>query len=492
MTTANTNVPFHRTSPYSNQKVPESEIDREARFPVLLLLGFSIFWLMVATVLGLIASIQTHWPALFEGVAAMTHGRVRAAFNTAFLYGWLGGAALAIGLWVVSRLSQAPLRVGVLFTAGVAFWNIGILIGIVGIAAGEMTPYLHLEMPAFTGPLLLVSYILVALPGVLAFYHRRTEFSYIGQWFLVAALFGFPWIFSVAQLMLNYQPTRGTVQSIVEVWYAWGSYAIWLAPVALSVFYYFLPKILGTTVRYYYMARVGFWMYVIAALWPGVAVLAVGPVPAWVSSAGIMGHLFFLIPVAIVALNLFCTIGAAPRERQASIALRFILFGTGVFMVVHALLALLAFRMFQETLQFTFFQTAQWQALLYGFVSMVFFGAIYFIIPRLVRRSWYSARLVDVHYWASAGGLVLIVAALVIGGWLQGARMNNPEIAFIDVARGTLPWLVLATFGWLTLLIGHVAFACNVVASAVKTCMPEEESDEVLYGNPPELKAQTT
>jgi cytochrome c oxidase cbb3-type subunit 1 len=50
---------------------------------------------------------------------------------------------------------------------------------------------------------------------------------------------------------------------------------------------------------------------------------------------------------------------------------------------------------------------------------MAIFGAVYYLIPRLVRRSIYSLRLVKVHFWMHNLGLLGVVvffcAASLIG-----------------------------------------------------------------------------
>ena len=40
-------------------------------------------------------------------------------------------------------------------------------------------------------------------------------------------------------------------------------------------------------------------------------------------------------------------------------------------------------------------------------------------------------------------------------------EMNNPEIAFIDIVRNTVPWLKARSVSGIFLTVGHVAFAVN-------------------------------
>jgi len=58
---------------------------------------------------------------------------------------------------------------------------------------------------------------------------------------------------------------------------------------------------------------------------------------------------------------------------------------------------------------------------LLGWVEMAIFGALYFVVPRLVRRPIYSMRLVKIHFWTHNFGLlgmvVFFCAAGLIAGW---------------------------------------------------------------------------
>ena len=46
---------------------------------------------------------------------------------------------------------------------------------------------------------------------------------------------------------------------------------------------------------------------------------------------------------------------------------------------------------------------------------MVMFGAIYFMLPRILQREWPSASLISVHFWGTAIGIMF--------GLIRGARV---------------------------------------------------------------------
>ena len=251
MTTVHSNVTSRRSSPYSTGGLSEAEIDQSTRGPVLFFVGTAVFWLLVSTILGLVTSLKLIWPDFLGHTAFFTYGRVEAAFRTTLLYGWASSAAFAVGLWLMARLSQNLLSYGSLLKVAGGFWNIGVAVALVGILAGAGTGYTAMELPGFAGPFLFLSYVIIGAWAVVTFHGRQSRTVYASQWFLLAAFFWFPWVFSVAQGMLIWTPVRGTVQTIIAAWYGANFFVLWLVPIALAAIYYFLPKILGRPIRYY-------------------------------------------------------------------------------------------------------------------------------------------------------------------------------------------------------------------------------------------------
>lgn len=65
---------------------------------------------------------------------------------------------------------------------------------------------------------------------------------------------------------------------------------------------------------------------------------------------------------------------------------------------------------------------------LLGWVEMAIFGAVYYLVPRLVRRHIYSLRLVKVHFWMHNLGLMGVVVFFSASG-LTGVYLDGGEEA---------------------------------------------------------------
>ena len=112
--------------------------------------------------------------------------------------------------------------------------------------------------------------------------------------------------------------------------------------------------------------------------------------------------------------------------------------------------------------EFTWFGPAQTQLQLYGFFAMTMFGAIYHLLPRVAGFEWPFPKLARVHFWVSLFGVALLVLPLAIGGVVQGLKLENPDVGFMDAMKATLPFLRVSTIGLMLLLFGNLLFALNI------------------------------
>jgi len=452
------------TAPLPAAPAELSAVECTSRCPLLLLVGSGLIWLLLSGVLGLIAAVQLHSPTVLAGCRYLNYGHMQAMAETAFIYGWIGNLGLAITLWVLRQLSAEPLRAVGWTLVGASFWNLGVLLGLIGIAAGEATGIPLLQMPGAVQPLLLVAYGAIGVAGVLAWADRRREMMFASHWYAVAALFLFPWLFSAAQVMLVWAPVRGTLQAVVGGWFAQGLWTLWIAPLALAGAYYVAPRASGKLMPAYDSSALGFWALLFLGGWTGGRHLIGGPVPAWISTIAIVTTVMLLFHYIVVFLNLRVAYGAGGT------ALKFIGFGLAAYVAGGFIDALTSVRAVAEVTQFTFFDAAQHQLAVYGGASMLLIGALYFALPRITGKPWASAGLIRGHWALTVIGLVLLVIALAGAGWVQGTDLNNAAVSFAEIADHTRPWLLAATAAQAILLLASFLLTVNFIRSAMPEC----------------------
>src|SRR5438067_2178278 len=452
-------TPDSQVTTHEVEQVERALIDASTRLPVLFFYGSAILWLLLGTLLAGITSWKLHAPDLLANWSWLTWGRIRPAHMNVMVYGWASMAGIGTAIWLMARLCRTTLRHPLLLIAGGAFWNLGVLLGVGGILAGDSTGFEWLEFPPYATTVLFIAYSLVVSWALLMFRFRRGDSIYITQWYLLGAFLWFPWVYGATQVMLFIAPVQGVMQSAVTWWFANNLLFLWFGAIGLGTAYYMIPKVIGRPVYSYHLAAIGFWTYAFFASWTGMQRLVDGPFPAWMITASIAATILTIIPVATVGLNHHMTMrGYIPLMRYSP-TLRFTVFGAMSYTAFSLLGVVISLRSFARYLQFSEVSIAYSHLGLYAFFSMIMFGAMYYIVPRLVGREWRFASLIKIHFWASVYGIGLMTLMLLAGGMVQGMNMDNPTLPFTESTQSVLPYLRGRSLSGILMTVAHFVFA---------------------------------
>ncbi len=441
------------------EQIERALIDASTRVPVLMFYASAIIWLLIGTVMAAFVSFKLHAPDWLSNIGPLTWGRMRPAHMNVMVYGWASMAAMGTGIWIMARLCRTTLRHPLLLVAGGGFWNLGVLLGVGGILLGESTGYQWLEFPPYAAVVLFVAYLLIMSWAVLMFRFRYGAQIYITQWYLLGAFLWFPWLYAAAQLMLFVVPVQGVLQAAVTCWYANNLLFLWLGAIALGIAYYMIPKVIGRPVYSYHLAAIGFWTFALFSSWTGMQRLVDGPFPAWMITASIAATILTLVPVATVGLNHHMTMqGYFPLMRYSP-TLRFTVFGAMSYTVFSVVGVLISLRSVARYVDFSQASIAYSHLGLYAFVTMILFGSMYYIVPRLVGREWRYASLIKLHFWGSAYGIGLMTLMLLAGGLAQGINQDTPSLPFIESVQTIEPYLRGRSLSGILLTFAHFIFA---------------------------------
>jgi cytochrome c oxidase cbb3-type subunit I len=443
-----------------------AEIDASCRVPSFVLFAHAAFWLVASSVFGLIASIKFHSPNFLADCAWLTYGRVYPAATNALLYGFAIQAGLGVGLWIIARTGLVRVVQPWIIAFGGLLWNFGVLVGTFGILTGDSTGHENLELPKYAVAILALGYLLIGVCTLLTLHARTHRQLEPAQWFLLAALFWIPWILSTAELLLVISPVRGVTQSVIGWWYSANLKLVWLGLVGLAASFYFLAKLTNRALHSQYLALFTFWTIILFASWSGIPGSA--PLPAWMPALSTIATVLTLITVLTVAVNVYQTVGKGCSQTNNPPPGKFIAFGVMAFAAAWLMNVVGTLRELTPFTHFTWFTTAQSHLNVYGFFAMTMIGAIYYIVPQVAGLKWCSSKLVKANYWIMALGILLFAIPLAIAGVVQGIKLNNPQIAFIDVAKSTLPFLRASTMGELLILVGNLILLGNLTALLIR------------------------
>ena len=447
-------------------------VEKKGKVTLLTLLASGSLWLVVSGILSLVASIQVHTPGFCADCPFLTYGHTTALAETAFIYGWIANAGLALALWILGRLGGEPLR-GLRFALfGAVFWNLGVTVAEVGIASGHQTGFPLFQIPGYVDLILFVAYGCIAIPGILAWTGRRRSMTFVSQWYAVAALYLFPWLLTLAHIFLIRVPVKGTLQAVVAAWFAQCAISLWLAPLGLAVAYYLVPRIKSRVIPAYEFALIGFWTLIVIGAFCGGRRLIGGPVPAWIPTIGIVSAALIFFHYMIVFLNLRPALASG-----GSVSLRLV----GVGLVLYVLGALgesvTSIRGIAEITQFTYVDTAHTVLALYGGVTLFLVAGAYFALPAL----GIQIKGASVHATLLILGVVLLSVSLAAAGWAQGKDLLDPAVTFAKIGEDTHAWLLTATAAQGLLLLGNLFFALNLLKAILAAL--NEQAQAALAGS---------
>ncbi|MFC5051228.1 cbb3-type cytochrome c oxidase subunit I [Rubritalea spongiae] len=455
------------TSQQVEDKKLRAQIDRSLRHPVMFFFTSGAAWLAVALILGVIASAKYYAPGFLGECSFLNAGRVMNAHMAAFIYGWGAQSAFGVIIWLMARLSrQESKKAGVILTIG-HVWNFIISIGLFGILLGQGTGKPWMYFPNWVFPVLVACYFGIGIWSVISFRVRRGGHVYVSQWYLLAALFWFPWVMLSGYFFIDAFAAEGNavMAAGINAWFRSALFFLFFTPVAIAAAYYITPKVTGRPVYSYKLALLGFWGLAIVGPWAGMQKVMGAPLPAFLQFFGAGAAVLVIIPALCVAVNILKTTSGRSSTVAHSPSLRFTIAGIIGLLATTVAGGALALPDALRFTQFAFGGTYGYEVLgLYGFFSMSMFGAIYFIVPRVTNREWIAGSLIRQHFWLSLYGVVFIALfCCILGAFMHGYSLETLTVPNESAQARVFPYAVGVTVGWGFVALANVFFCFHLL-----------------------------
>ena len=461
-----------------------AEVDRSARFPVLFFFTSAAVWLLVSVVLGFVQSMKLHSPDFLDApwLYFLNYGRSNAAFTTAMVYGWAIQAGFGVSIWLMARLCRAEVKNPITLIVAGHFWNLGVLLGVLGIFAGYGTSMEWMAFPPAIWPILLVAYSMVVVWLLTMFHRREPGEVYISVWYILGACFWFPWIFLTANVFIHVLPGAAVAKAATNAWFVSTMTLLVLAPIGLAAAYYFIPKILGRPVYSSQLGFIGFWGLAIVGGWTGMQKFMGGPLPAWLPGVSGAAAIFLLIPVFAIAVNHHFTTLGKHGLIQTSPTMRFTAVGAAAFTCYAFFLAINSFWGLGKYAQISQGTMAFQLLAVYGFFSMTMFGAIYFIVPRLVGCEWASGKRIRFHFWFSTYGIIALVLLHYMGGVWQSLAYSDHTAPLENAVAAGRPYAIGTSVAWGFVIVSNLSFLYHLSLMVFR--LGKRGDEPTLLGHP--------
>ncbi len=289
--------------------------------------------------------------------------------------------------------------------------------------------------------------------------HRRIREIYISNWYILGA-FSWTSILFVTAYLPFYQDGLGNI--VIQGYYMHTAVGMWFTMLALGISYYAIPRLLSKPIYSYALGVLGFWTNMLFYTLIGAHHFIFSPVPWWLQTTSILFSVGMMVPVWTGSGNLLLTYRGAWSSVQRSYALPFLFLGIVFYLLVSMQGTLQAFRTTNIYWHFTNFTVGHSHLAMYGFITLVAWGAIYGLLPRLTGREPHPV-LVGMHFWMALVGLVIYVLSISAAGVLQGISWVAEEAFIESVNAAELSWLWRTVGGGL-MVASHLVFAWNVWA----------------------------
>jgi len=477
MTETTPTIPTQASAPSDVTKreigqVERALIDASVRGPVLFFYFTALTWLLGANLLGVLATFKLLWPSFLGDCVLLSYGRVWPAYMDCLTYGWACMAAFGTGLWIMGRLCRVALRKSAILIAGAVLWNIGVTLGVILVLTGNGRPAELLDFPGSVSILLLAGYLFIGTWGFSMFRLRRSGPDYISVWYLIGAFFWFPWLYATANLLLSSGHVRGVMQAVVGAWFGQNLIWLFLASIGIATVYYIVPKVTNKPIHSYYMVSLGFWSFAIFGGWTGMIRLVGAPVPAWLITVSVAAAIMMLVPTATFTINYAKSMKGCSHMVYHSPVLRFTLFGAVAYSISSLLLVFFSFRNVANYTQFGTVLQGENHLGIYTFFTMVIFGSMYYIVPRLVGCEWFSSSMIRLHFWSCAYGIGFFVMLLLVGGIFQGSLWADKDVYNVDAMQAMEPFVIGRCIAWVLLTFGHIIFALHYLLMLLRLGRP--------------------
>jgi cytochrome c oxidase cbb3-type subunit I len=437
----------------------------------------TVFWGVVGFLVGVVVALQLAFPDLNFG-PWFNFGRMRPLHTSAVVFAFGGNALICTSLYVVQRTSRARLFGGE-GLGWFVFWGyqLFIVMAATGYLLGITQGREYAEPEWYVDLWLTVVWVayLVAFLGTILM--RKEPHIYVANWFYLAFIVTIAMLHIVNNLAVpvsflgvkSYSAFSGVQDALTQWWYGHNAVGFFLTAGFLGMMYYFVPKQAGRPVYSYRLSIIHFWALIFMYIWAGPHHLHYTALPDWAQTLGMVFSIMLWMPSWGGMINGLMTLSGAwdkirtdPIIRMMVIAIAF--YGMSTFEG-----PMMSIKAVNSLSHYTEWTIGHVHSGALGWVGMISFGAIYFLVPKLWHRNrLYSLAMVNWHFWLATLGIVVYAAVMWVAGVQQGLMWREYDdqgflvYSFAEAVAAMFPYYVLRAVGGIMYLAGSLIMAFNI------------------------------
>jgi cytochrome c oxidase cbb3-type subunit I/II len=442
----------------------------------------TIFWGVVAFLVGLYVALMLVLPQLSFKLEYLTLGRIRPLHTNAAIFAFAGNAIFAGIYYSTQRLCKARMwsdTLGLLHFWG---WQLVIVADAVCLPLGitQSKEYAEPEWPVD----LLIAVVWLLFFGTnffMTLIKRRERHMYVALWFYIATILTVTVlhvfnnlvvpIFAAGEIPIKSYPIYAGVQdAFMQWWYGHNAVAFFLTTPFLGLMYYFLPKAADRPVFSYKLSIIHFWSLVFLYIWAGPHHLHYSALPEWASTLGMVFSVMLWMPSWGGMINGLFTLRGAWAKVSADPVLKFFVAGITFYGMSTFEGPLLSIKSVNALSHNTDWTIAHVHSGALGWNGFITFGMIYWLLPRLYQTKLFSTKLATWHFWIATIGLLGYILPIYVAGLTQGlslraldenGQLQNPD--FLKTVQTILPMYWLRAIGGTLYIAGALMMVVNFV-----------------------------
>jgi len=449
----------------------------------------TVFWGVIGFTVGLVAALQLAYPELNFG-PWLNFGRIRPLHTSAVIFAFGGTALMTTSFYVVQRTTRARLFGGDL--AWFVFWGYQLFIAMAatGYLLGITQSREYAEPEWYVDIWLTIVWVayLILFMGTLL--KRREPHIYVANWFYLAFIVTVALLHVVNNLAVpvspfgarSYSLFSGVQDAMTQWWYGHNAVGFFLTAGFLGMMYYFLPKQAERPVYSYRLSIIHFWALIFLYIWAGPHHLYYTALPDWAQTLGMVFSIMLWMPSWGGMINGLMTLRGAWDKMRTDPIIRMMVLAVAFYGMSTFEGPVMSIKSVNALSHYTDWTIGHVHSGALGWVGMISFGAIYFMVPRLWNRErLYSLRMVNWHFWLATLGIVVYAAVMWVSGVMQGLMWREYDsqgflvYSFAESVAALHPYYVMRAAGGLLYLAGGIVMAVNIgmtIAGKVRTEKP--------------------
>jgi cytochrome c oxidase cbb3-type subunit 1 len=218
---------------------------------------------------------------------------------------------------------------------------------------------------------------------------------------------------------------------------------------------------------------VHFWSLIFMYIWAGPHHLHYTALPDWTQNLGMAFSVMLWMPSWGGMINGLMTLSGAWDKLRTDPGLRFSVTAVGFYGMSTFEGPVMSIRPVNALSHYTDWGIGHVHSGTLGWVAFISFGAIYYLVPALWKRTGlYSVRLASWHYWIATLGIVLYITSMWVAGIMQGLMWRAYDAfgflqySFAESVSAVHPFYVIRLTGGVCFLIGALIMVYNLIRTA--------------------------